>query len=118
MFLKVLLYDLWRSRINWGDTLQGEAAKNWTRWIKALPDLQNTSIRRCYREAISATVKDVQLHIFCDPVRNGDGSIPALLSGPEHRMCLGRVKDTRSSAEIPIDPKTRPSSSVNGCSFC
>ncbi|XP_049300487.1 uncharacterized protein LOC125774271 [Anopheles funestus] len=78
MFLKVLLQDLWRSRLGWDDTLEGDVAKKWLKWVAVLPDLQKTTVRRCYRELSSHSVNNIQLHIFCDASQSGMAAVAYL----------------------------------------
>ncbi|XP_053661172.1 uncharacterized protein LOC128710156 [Anopheles marshallii] len=78
MFLKVLLQELWRSRLGWDDTLEGDVAKKWLKWVAVLPDLQKTTIRRCYRKLSSYHTKNIQLHIFCDASQNGMAAVAYL----------------------------------------
>ncbi|XP_039451578.1 uncharacterized protein LOC120430530 [Culex pipiens pallens] len=72
MQLKIILQDVWRSGVKWGEQIKDKQFEAWKSWVKLLPFLEKVSVPRCFRQEISAKPEvDVQLHCFVDASENG-----------------------------------------------
>ncbi|XP_062708649.1 uncharacterized protein LOC134288292 [Aedes albopictus] len=64
---KILLQDVWRSGLQWDETVSEELFDRWIRWTSQFPKVGALRIPRCYFEG--ATVRkyeQLQLHVFVD----------------------------------------------------
>ena len=61
---KILLQEVWRSKIEWDDQVPEDSFVKWRAWLDELQDIPCMKIPRCYSHNISDS--NVQLHIFCD----------------------------------------------------
>ncbi|XP_058457574.1 uncharacterized protein LOC131434649 [Malaya genurostris] len=76
IYLKILLQEIWRSGCSWDDEIDGRLAERWKTWIRALPNVVQIRIPRCYRVVTSAgPSNNVELHIFCDASENGMAAV-------------------------------------------
>lgn len=67
MFLKMLLQEVWRSRVDWD-----EQFKKQERWLRVLPHVEYVRVPRCYRLKTSIRQQNIiQLHAFIDASENG-----------------------------------------------
>lgn len=72
MLLKIVLQEVWRSGVQWGQLVKDKQFEAWIAWIKLLPLMEEVSLPRCYRQVTSASQDtDVQLHVFVDASENG-----------------------------------------------
>ncbi|XP_062703593.1 uncharacterized protein LOC134286045 [Aedes albopictus] len=72
MFLKILLQEVWRSGVQWDEPIQDVAFEKWKQWLQILPQVEQTSIPRCFRIHTSLDGSyDMQLHVFVDASENG-----------------------------------------------
>ena len=62
-----------REEMSWDDPLEGELYQSWTEWTSELEDLENVTIRRCYKPSNFGTVKNIELHYFSDASYSGYG---------------------------------------------
>lgn len=64
VYVKILLQQIWRAKIDWDERLPDDMFKKWILWIKALPQVEKVKIPRCYicRKITAST--SIQLHIF------------------------------------------------------
>ncbi|XP_055584824.1 uncharacterized protein LOC129737688 [Uranotaenia lowii] len=79
MFLKILLQEIWRAKVEWDETIGEEFFKRWTAFISVLPSLENLRIPRCYHlmNEPDPNVK-VQLHTFVDASQDGMAALTFL----------------------------------------
>ncbi|XP_062540788.1 uncharacterized protein LOC134208860 [Armigeres subalbatus] len=79
MFLKMLLQEIWRSRVDWDDQIKDEQLKKWRKWLQVLPQVEIVSVPRCYRMKTSIGQQNViQLHVFVDASENGYAAVAYL----------------------------------------
>ncbi|XP_055590943.1 uncharacterized protein LOC129743023 [Uranotaenia lowii] len=72
MFLKVLLQEIWRTRVGWDENIDDKCFEKWRKWLHLLPNVENVSIPRCYRMSSSIDHHtEIQLHTFVDASENG-----------------------------------------------
>ncbi|XP_058810992.1 uncharacterized protein LOC131675876 [Topomyia yanbarensis] len=53
MYLKTLLQEVWRSRIDWDDRINEDLYQKWLTWLKVLPSVENIQIPRNFRSRIN-----------------------------------------------------------------
>ncbi|XP_058128499.1 uncharacterized protein LOC131292779 [Anopheles ziemanni] len=70
-YLKVLLQDIWRTKIGWDTKIPAELDDKWKEWLGCLPQLEDVSIPRCYRQLVQLNRCKIQLHVFVDAGRDG-----------------------------------------------
>ncbi|XP_075163374.1 uncharacterized protein LOC142236009 [Haematobia irritans] len=76
MYVKILLQEVWRSKIDWDMEIPDSLMVKWTQWIKILPDMQNLKIPRCYLQYfMNYSDVEVQLHTFVDASRDGYAAV-------------------------------------------
>ncbi|XP_062556871.1 uncharacterized protein LOC134221700 [Armigeres subalbatus] len=79
MFLKMLLQEFWRSRVDWDDQIKDEQLKKWMKWLQVLPQVEIVSVPRCYRMKTSIGQQNViQLHVFVNASENGYAAVAYL----------------------------------------
>lgn len=67
IFLKILLQDIWRSKIEWDEQISDKLLERWHIWLEVLPLVEKVEISRCYRSRTSLTDDlEVQMHTFVD----------------------------------------------------
>ncbi|XP_052873633.1 uncharacterized protein LOC128278951 [Anopheles cruzii] len=97
MYLKVVLQEIWRAKIDWDEELSSDLIVKWKAWVELLPDLQRVSVPRCYDSTRYRENSIVQLHVFCDASECGmaavayfrivkDSSIKCALIGSKTRV--------------------------------
>ncbi|XP_059221277.1 uncharacterized protein LOC131995952 [Stomoxys calcitrans] len=76
MYVKVLMQDVWRSKINWDEKISPEIESKWKQWINIIPDIQTLKIPRCYLQHFD-NFRDVkvQLHTFVDASKDGYAAV-------------------------------------------
>ncbi|XP_043482815.1 uncharacterized protein LOC122511551 [Leptopilina heterotoma] len=62
---RMLLQDVWRSRIAWDQELQESEARNWQNWLSSISTVKGSEISRCYSYRTEKVVRR-ELHTFCD----------------------------------------------------
>src|SRR5277367_5964549 len=62
---KILLQDIWRSKIGWDDQIPTSLRSRWVHWVQQLARVRDYSIPRCYASE-SEKEDDRQLHVFSD----------------------------------------------------
>ncbi|XP_074029084.1 uncharacterized protein [Leptinotarsa decemlineata] len=67
VYLKILLQEIWRSKITWDDPITDSQFSKWLTWLNYLPEIEKLSISRCYIDNfLMWETCNVQLHIFVD----------------------------------------------------
>ncbi|GBP91507.1 hypothetical protein EVAR_66097_1 [Eumeta japonica] len=59
---KCMLQDIWRSGIDWDETIEADAHKKWLKWVNDIKKLASIRIPRC----ISPGHTEGELHVFVD----------------------------------------------------
>lgn len=69
--LKVLMQDIWKSKVAWKDFITEEHQARWIEWLKILVQVEDLAIPRCYLKGLpNWTDAKVQLHVFTDASRD------------------------------------------------
>ncbi|XP_037024141.1 uncharacterized protein LOC119066028 [Bradysia coprophila] len=64
---KILLQEIWRTKVNWDEQITQPNFKKWTEWIKTLHEVENIQIPRLYSPKLSPNEpKSIQIHTFVD----------------------------------------------------
>jgi len=64
------LQKLRRKRLGWDDPLDEADKGQWKRWLDDLPKLQEIQVERCFKPKGFDGVKEVQLHLFSDSLKD------------------------------------------------
>ncbi|KXJ71123.1 hypothetical protein RP20_CCG021397 [Aedes albopictus] len=76
---RILMQDLWRSGIGWDEKLGHLHYKQWLRWTKLFPLINNIRVPRCYLGELNSDAYDsVQLHVFTDSGEEAYGCVAYL----------------------------------------
>ena len=72
---KSVLQRLCKNGIGWDDVITGKELKDWTDWLRELPELEHVTIDRCYKGDTFGEVISCQLHGFADASDLGLGMV-------------------------------------------
>ncbi|XP_053686981.1 uncharacterized protein LOC128736523 [Sabethes cyaneus] len=76
MHLKITLQDIWRTGVKWDEQIETKQFESWKIWVTILPELENLSIPRCYRQKTSIIAFDtLQMHCFVDASEHGMAAV-------------------------------------------
>lgn len=65
--VKILLQELWRTKIKWDEQIPKCLKPNWIRWLNLLPNVERVKIPRWYSDKLSPkSTKRIELHVFVD----------------------------------------------------
>ncbi|XP_055844833.1 uncharacterized protein LOC129911149 [Episyrphus balteatus] len=78
MYVKVLLQDIWRSKVDWDEEIKDSEYTNWLKWVKFLPSMETLQIPRCYITHNPKSDFERQLHVFVDASENGFAAVAYL----------------------------------------
>ncbi|XP_058817853.1 uncharacterized protein LOC131681159 [Topomyia yanbarensis] len=79
MYLKILIQEIWRSNIDWDETITAVQLAKWHTWLKVIEKVETVSVPRCYRLITSCSPQtNVQLHVFVDASINGIAAVAYL----------------------------------------
>ena len=62
---KIIMQDVWRSAVDWDETIRDEEGAGWAVWLRSLENLPNYRVPRCLTDT-SASYDSAELHAFCD----------------------------------------------------
>lgn len=63
VYVKILLQDIWRSKIDWDQTIDDSQSAKWMKWTELIPKIQDVKIPRCY---FGKDYQSLELHVFVD----------------------------------------------------
>lgn len=67
VYIKILLQDIWREKIDWDEPIPERLHKNWLTWFNLLPMVENVKIPRHYSPKLSKDNRTIiELHTFVD----------------------------------------------------
>ncbi|XP_055589574.1 uncharacterized protein LOC129741808 [Uranotaenia lowii] len=110
---KILMQDIWRSGVNWDESIRLTDFENWKRWIGVLPDLAKVTIPRCYFPNYDPISYDsLQLHIFTDASETAYACVAffRIVDRGSPRCCLVASKAKVTS----LRPQSIPRNELNG----
>lgn len=105
--LKVLMQDIWRSKVNWEDQISDEHHQRWLKWLNSLKQVEKLSIPRCYISNLdNYEAVNVQLHVFCDASKDCSATVAYLRT---QRQCVVEVSIVMAKSRVaPISLSTIP----------
>lgn len=76
MYVKTLMQNIWRFKIDWDGQISAELSVNWNKWVKTLPDIDNLKIPRCnLRYFPNYDNIEIHLHTFVDAGSDGYAAV-------------------------------------------
>ena len=64
VYAKMILQDIWRSKVGWDDPIKSDEHDKWKAWLKCLPSISQVRLPRCY--PLANCSQNLQLHVFVD----------------------------------------------------
>lgn len=101
--LKILLQDIWRSRLGWDDEISEQMNKRWSFSLSNLEKIRQISIPRCYFLFPYSTV---QLHIFCAASEKAYAAVAYIRTSKDNGFESTLV--TSKTRVAPLKPVTIP----------
>ena len=74
---KILLQDIWRSKVEWDDTIPANLLTTWKTWASQLQHLENIKIPRCLHSLSDCPIR-YRLHVFSDASQRSFGAVAYL----------------------------------------
>ena len=71
---KLILQELFRTKIGWDEKVEGQALSDWKDWLSALPKLSEVAVRRWYKPDLFGEVSHAQVHHFSDASQCATGA--------------------------------------------
>ena len=62
---RILMQDIWASKIGWDEKLQQKEFLQWKKWLNDFEKVKNCRVNRCYQIKLLQQNK-AELHVFCD----------------------------------------------------
>ena len=62
---RILMQDIWSSKINWDLILPDLEFSRWKQWLKEIKTVISFRLSRCY-QIKEQSVRSAELHVFCD----------------------------------------------------
>ena len=74
LYVKILLQQLWESKLAWDDPIPAEYHSTWQSWVKELPAISQHPVPRQFTQHCSPVIEQ-QLHAFADASTKGYGGV-------------------------------------------
>ena len=81
---KILLQNLCKQGLNWGDDISHTEAVQWQAWLQTLTQLQKFTVSRCYKSADFGRIISYELQHFSDASANAYGACSYLRVVDDH----------------------------------
>ncbi|GBP65391.1 hypothetical protein EVAR_103273_1 [Eumeta japonica] len=111
---KCMLQDIWRSGIDWDETIEADAHKKWLKWVNDIKKLASIRIPRCIsptpRGATCVRRRERKV-VRCGRV------LAYKIERTRKRSFANSRKSSRRSLESHIDPSARVESGATGRSI-
>ncbi|XP_053698911.1 uncharacterized protein LOC128745869 [Sabethes cyaneus] len=105
---KILLQAIWKSGINWDQTVSKACHDRWRKWMQLLKDVQHLRIPRCYFLGASVSrYQYVELHVFVDASEDAFAAVAYFRTVDQK----GKVECSLAAAKskvAPIKPMSIP----------
>lgn len=101
---KILLQDIWQSKIGWDDPIKRKQYEKWIQWLNILPLLSNIKIQRCY--FIRSIPKKIELHIFVDSSELAMAAVAYIRITYDHEVDVNII--AAKSKVAPVKPISIP----------
>ncbi|XP_068139969.1 uncharacterized protein [Drosophila tropicalis] len=104
MYLKILLQQVWRSKIDW--EIPPNLQDMWQSWLSFLPLIENVRIPRCYFKNWHAKDCRVQIHVFVDAGEDAYSAVAYFRIEQNNQILLSLV--SAKSKVAPLQPLSIP----------
>lgn len=104
--IKILLQDIWRSGINWDDTIPEEFACPWKQWLSIFKHVCEVKIPRCYFGSFRNDDCKVELHVFVDASESASAAVAYFRILNDHEIHVAFVSS--KSKVAPLCPISIP----------
>lgn len=101
---KILLQEIWRSKIGWDDEVPLSIYTKWSHWIQELKKIPKFKVPRCYMKIVQNY--SVQMHVFCDASEKAFAAVVYLRMNTEDDVELSFVMAKTRVA--PLKPLSIP----------
>ncbi|XP_046869252.1 uncharacterized protein LOC124461838 [Drosophila willistoni] len=106
MYLKILLQQVWRSKIDWDEEIPLNLQDMWQSWLSFLPLIENVQIPRCYFKNWHAEDCQVQIHVFVDAGEDAYSAVAYFRIEQNNQILLSLV--SAKSKVAPLQPLSIP----------
>ncbi|XP_046868890.1 uncharacterized protein LOC124461406 [Drosophila willistoni] len=106
MYLKILLQQVWRSKIDWDEEIPPNLQDMWQSWLSFLPLIENMQIPRCYFKNWHAHDCRVQIHVFVDAGEDAYSAVAYFRIEQNNQILLSLV--SAKSKVAPLQPLSIP----------
>ncbi|XP_068150185.1 uncharacterized protein [Drosophila tropicalis] len=106
MYLKILLQQVWRSKIDWDEEIPPNLQDMWQSWLSFLPLIENVRIPRCYFKNWHAKDCRVQIHVFVDAGEDAYSAVAYFRIEQNNQILLSLV--SAKSKVAPLQPLSIP----------
>ncbi|XP_055918341.1 uncharacterized protein LOC129950422 [Eupeodes corollae] len=120
VYLKILLQDIWRSRVDWNVPVTDDHFESWKIWLKVLPQVERCRIPRCLLKNLPNWLgTTVQLHVFMDASEQACATVAYIrISSENHIECsLLGAKTKVAPIKLRSVPRLELGAAVMGCRF-
>ncbi|KAJ8380265.1 hypothetical protein SKAU_G00010430 [Synaphobranchus kaupii] len=112
---KQVLQQMCRDKVGWDMQLPENLRPQWESWLRDLPNLSGTQIKRCYLPSSFGDIKGYELHHFADASVSGYGEctyLRAINTFDEVHCCLVMGKSRVTPTKVTTIPRLELSAAV------
>ncbi|KAJ8351224.1 hypothetical protein SKAU_G00227000 [Synaphobranchus kaupii] len=112
---KQVLQQMCRDKVGWDMQLPENLRPQWESWLRDLPNLSGTQIKRCYLPSSFGDIKGYELHHFADASVSGYGEctyLRAINTSDEVHCCLVMGKSRVTPTKVTTIPRLELSAAV------
>lgn len=73
IYVKILLQEIWRSGVQWDETVNESEREKWLLWVRLLPSISELRIPRCI--SLASCCHNLQMHVFVDASINAYAAV-------------------------------------------
>ena len=105
---RIILQHIWRSGIGWDDPLPSSLRERWETWWERVRDVERLQVPRCYLHPNQgSTVREYELHTFCDASEEAFAAVSYLRSIFEDGSTVSSLVAAKTRV-APLKPMTIP----------
>ncbi|XP_055920071.1 uncharacterized protein LOC129951774 [Eupeodes corollae] len=102
-YLKVLLQQIWCSKVDWDDEIENEQHDHWLKWLQQLHEVESIHIPRCYTTKPSIwNEESIQIHIFVDASKNTSAAVAYMRIQTEYKVSCKLLASKTKVAPIKL----------------
>ena len=72
---KIIIQKLWALKYDWDEEISGAELTLWQNWLAELHEVKYIEVPRCLKMSVSASIKEMELHLFSDASENAFGAV-------------------------------------------